>query len=109
MKKTDPTVQIKNKPQLVRKTIPDSYISRYTLTNPSPLADSIVRERGERNRVTEMAEEARDSESPNEGAHEIESQIKGAMHSRVAHFKEQAEYSFSLSLLCPNQLACKTP
>ncbi|GLT63365.1 hypothetical protein SLA2020_359350 [Shorea laevis] len=38
-----------------------------------------------------MAEEARDSESPNEAAHEIESQIKGAMRSRVAHFKEQAD------------------
>lgn len=51
-----------------------------------------------------MAEEAQVSETTpgkeaKEVAHDIESQIKGAMQSRVAHFKEQAEYSLFLSLV----------
>jgi|UniRef100_A0A2N9HMS6 hypothetical protein len=65
---------------------------------------------------TEMAEEeevevvqeqesvAPKKEAKEELPHDIESQVKAAMHSRVAHFKEQAEYflslSFSYSLTC---------
>ncbi|KAF5442501.1 hypothetical protein F2P56_035151 [Juglans regia] len=51
--------------------------------------------------MAEVAEVAQHSESPKteikDLAHDIESQIKGAMRSRVAYFQEQAEYSLSLS------------
>lgn len=41
-----------------------------------------------------MTEEAQDSETVKNDAHDkMESQIKGAMDSRIAHFKEQAEYT----------------
>ncbi|XP_031281234.1 uncharacterized protein DDB_G0283697 isoform X2 [Pistacia vera] len=39
-----------------------------------------------------MTEEAQDSETVKNDAHDnMESQIKGAMHSRISHFKEQAD------------------
>ena len=52
-----------------------------------------------------MAEETAESESPKKDvkldAPDIEFQIQTAMRSRVAHFKEQAEYPLSLSLSLP--------
>ncbi|KAJ0024814.1 hypothetical protein Pint_08200 [Pistacia integerrima] len=44
-----------------------------------------------------MTEEAQDSETVKNDAHDnMESQIKGAMHSRISHFKEQAEFSLPM-------------
>lgn len=41
-----------------------------------------------------MTEEAQDIKTVKKEAHDnMESQIKVAMHSRIAHFKEQAEYT----------------
>lgn len=47
--------------------------------------------------------EAHDSEmimakETDDAAQDFQSKIKGAMRSRVAHFKRQAEYAYSLSL-----------
>lgn len=56
-----------------------------------------------------MAKETPESETPHKDvkaeAPDIESQIQNAMRSRVAHFKEQAEYFLPLSpLLSPSLL-----
>lgn len=41
-----------------------------------------------------MTEEAQDSKNVKKDAHDcMESQIKGALHSRMDHFKEQTEYT----------------
>lgn len=49
--------------------------------------------------MAEQEQEAQDSETlVKDEKVDIESQINSAMRARVAHFKEQSEYSLSLSL-----------